>query len=189
MTIAAIPTAYRGISYRSRLEARWAAFFDQIGWTHSYEPFDGNGYIPDFLIHGDHPFLVEVKPALSEDEYRAPIPKVDAALQGVWEKDVLIVGLTPFATQLDDTHWSGPPVGIFGDASWGRMQGRMPRDWELGLWMTCGKCKSPAIRHETQSFASRPCGHYDGDNFIEEIGEKFISDSWALATNLARWRP
>ena len=62
----AIPTRYRGIEYRSRLEARWAAFFDGIGWQFTYEPFDGDGYIPDFLIHGDQPLLVEVKPAVTQ---------------------------------------------------------------------------------------------------------------------------
>ena len=62
----AIPTLYQGIEYRSRLEARWAAMFDNIGWKFTYEPFDTNGYIPDFLIHGDRPMLVEIKPAVSE---------------------------------------------------------------------------------------------------------------------------
>lgn len=61
----AIATLYSGIEYRSRLEARWAAFFDEIGWRHTYEPFDGDGYIPDFLIHGTRPLLVEVKPAVA----------------------------------------------------------------------------------------------------------------------------
>ena len=30
--IAAIPTTYSGVVFRSRLEARWAAFFDLCGW-------------------------------------------------------------------------------------------------------------------------------------------------------------
>lgn len=32
-----IPTVYKGIEYRSMLEARWAAFFDRIGWEHTYD--------------------------------------------------------------------------------------------------------------------------------------------------------
>lgn len=63
-TIAAIPTLYRGRQYRSRLEARWAAFFDQIGWKHEYEPFDLGEWSPDFGV--EIPFaglwLAEVKP-------------------------------------------------------------------------------------------------------------------------------
>jgi len=49
-----VPTTYRGITYRSRAEARWAVVFDQLGWTHHYEPeaFDlpSGRYLPDFLL-------------------------------------------------------------------------------------------------------------------------------------------
>jgi hypothetical protein len=65
--MAAIPTIYRNIEYRSRGEARWAAFFDRIGWRHTYEPFDADGYILDFAIHGTKPLIVEVKPAAVAD--------------------------------------------------------------------------------------------------------------------------
>lgn len=46
----AIPTRYRGTQFRSRLEARWAAFFDLVGWSWNYEPFDLLGYVPDFIV-------------------------------------------------------------------------------------------------------------------------------------------
>lgn len=52
----AIPTVYRGIQMRSRLEAKWACCFDQLGWTWEYEPFDLKGWIPDFILH-DSPDL------------------------------------------------------------------------------------------------------------------------------------
>jgi hypothetical protein len=49
-----IPTTYRGITYRSRAEARWAVVFDQIGWTHFYEPeafeLPNGRYLPDFFL-------------------------------------------------------------------------------------------------------------------------------------------
>ena len=61
-----IPTTYKGIRFRSRLEAKWAAFFDLLGWAWEYEPFDLNGWIPDFVIKGQrHTVLVEVKPIVS----------------------------------------------------------------------------------------------------------------------------
>ena len=55
MTVKAIETEYNGYRFRSRLEARWAVFFDEIGIEYQYEPegFDlGNGiyYLPDFYI-------------------------------------------------------------------------------------------------------------------------------------------
>lgn len=65
-TIAATPTLYRGRQYRSRLEARWAAFFDRLGWAHEYEPFDLGPWSPDFLLP-DMSVLVEVKPATEFD--------------------------------------------------------------------------------------------------------------------------
>lgn len=54
--IKALDTYYDGKMFRSRLEARWAVFFDLCGVNYEYEPggFDlGNGlkYLPDFLLH------------------------------------------------------------------------------------------------------------------------------------------
>lgn len=71
--VKAIPTSYAGVRFRSRLEARWAAFFDLLEWKWDYEPIDLNGYIPDFIVRRpmmsydgiaglEDPFIVEVKP-------------------------------------------------------------------------------------------------------------------------------
>jgi len=62
---ASIPTMYRGIQMRSRLEARWAAYLDITDWKWEYEPVDLPGWIPDFIIYPPwdaKPILVEVKP-------------------------------------------------------------------------------------------------------------------------------
>lgn len=60
-----LPSTYRGVLFRSRLEARWAAYFDHqcIRWVYEPEGFDtGNGnYLPDFLLP-DLKTYVEVKP-------------------------------------------------------------------------------------------------------------------------------
>ena len=55
MSIKAIQTQYKGYHFRSRLEARWAVFFDALGLEWQYEPegFDlGDGvyYLPDFKV-------------------------------------------------------------------------------------------------------------------------------------------
>jgi hypothetical protein len=65
-SIAAIPTEYKGRMYRSRLEARWAAFFDHLGWEPEYEPFDLGQWSPDFLLRALN-VLVEVKPITEFD--------------------------------------------------------------------------------------------------------------------------
>jgi hypothetical protein len=61
----AIETQYAGCRFRSRLEARWAVFFDHLGVKWEYEPegfdLDGVWYLPDFYLP-DHGW-VEVKPS------------------------------------------------------------------------------------------------------------------------------
>ena len=49
-----LPTMYNGITFRSRLEARWAVFFDHMGIRYLYEPkrvtTPLGWYIPDFYL-------------------------------------------------------------------------------------------------------------------------------------------
>ena len=61
-----IPTKYKNIQFRSRLEARWACFYDQLKWDWIYEPFDYKGWIPDFLINSK--LLIEIKPITDFDK-------------------------------------------------------------------------------------------------------------------------
>jgi hypothetical protein len=60
-----IETYYHGYRFRSRLEARWAVFFDALGERWEYEPqgykLDGEFYLPDFWLPERKAFL-EVKP-------------------------------------------------------------------------------------------------------------------------------
>jgi hypothetical protein len=71
--IAPKPTVYKGIQFRSRLEARWAAFFDLTEWRWEYEPCEINGYNPDFIIYctsegyDTKSIIVEVKPSIFVD--------------------------------------------------------------------------------------------------------------------------
>ena len=53
--IKAIETEYNGYKFRSRLEARWAVFFDYLGVSYEYEPegftlSNGQKYLPDFRV-------------------------------------------------------------------------------------------------------------------------------------------
>lgn len=73
MTIQAIQTRYAGHHFRSRLEARWAVFFDTLGIKWEYEPqgylvgYEGDRtpYLPDFYLPKEK-LWVEVKG--SEDQ-------------------------------------------------------------------------------------------------------------------------
>jgi hypothetical protein len=68
-----IPTKYNNILFRSRLEAKWAYYFDLIGleYEYEYESFeldDGSWYVPDFYINSFG--YIEIKPIdkVSEEE-------------------------------------------------------------------------------------------------------------------------
>ena len=86
----AIETLYDGHAFRSRLEARWAVFFNMLGVKYQYEPegfktsSSGGGkentvcYLPDFCVQcygtrgeiGDEPFplYIEVKGSMSKED-------------------------------------------------------------------------------------------------------------------------
>lgn len=75
----AIETRYKGYRFRSRLEARWAVFFDALGVAWEYEPegFELGGgarYLPDFRVHAPvsrfERVWVEVKPVLPAEAER-----------------------------------------------------------------------------------------------------------------------
>ena len=68
----AIETCYNGYRFRSRLEARWAVFFDMAGILYQYEPEgfelkDGTYYLPDFYLPWFNAY-VEIKPKGIADE-------------------------------------------------------------------------------------------------------------------------
>ena len=76
--IEAKETEYKGYRFRSRLEARWAVFFDAIGARWEYEPEgfildDGTQYLPDVLVHdvrgrGSEDMDIEVKGNLTPED-------------------------------------------------------------------------------------------------------------------------
>lgn len=61
----AIETHYNGYRFRSRLEARWAVFLDELGLEYQYEPegfeLPSGRYLPDFFIPAWEAWL-EIKP-------------------------------------------------------------------------------------------------------------------------------
>ena len=72
MKIKAIDTYYKGYKFRSRLEARWAVFFDALNIEWEYEPEgykfeDGTCYLPDFWLP-QVKMWAEVKPIEFNDE-------------------------------------------------------------------------------------------------------------------------
>jgi hypothetical protein len=96
--IKAKPTIYKGYAFRSRLEARWARFFDLMKWRWEYEPYDLTGWSPDFVIKGKPKnILVEVKPFMDidNDDARETISKIKKYLHKTNNDLAVIVGTGP----------------------------------------------------------------------------------------------
>lgn len=76
MKMAAIQTKYKGYRFRSRLEARWAVFFDALGveWLYEPEGFDlaeAGLYLPDFYLPKvENGLWVEIKAGMPTEVER-----------------------------------------------------------------------------------------------------------------------
>jgi len=91
--IKAIETVYDGYRFRSRLEARWAVFFNtlQIKYEYEKEGFDIDGlwYLPDFYLP-DYSMWIEIKPesfVFGSDE------KINAFTKATDDTFLLICGI------------------------------------------------------------------------------------------------
>jgi hypothetical protein len=166
-----IRTTYAGTRFRSRLEARWAAFFDLVGWEWTYEPFDIEGWIPDFLIHGDKPVLVEIGPCASLFEYRQ---KADKPLR-YRDRPTVVLGISPIA--LPDQK-AGLMVNEFRDRGDGAPSGSAP-----AYWFLCSTCHLLTIFGDD---VDRPCGHKLGAP--HSAPPRWLHDLWAQAGNAVQWR-
>lgn len=174
---AGIPTLYRGMRFRSRLEAKWAVFFDRLGWRWTYEPFDLRGYIPDFVLHMHKPLLVEVKPDIDAASLRTHVDKIDAS---GWADEALVVGVRPIDFK------------TYRFAGLLRDQG----DWKEGVIFICKQCKGWSLCHTHGSFACRACGAGDGHDvrhhWVHGIRDgrvaQGIDSHWASASNAVQWR-
>jgi hypothetical protein len=130
-----IPTIYVGHQFRSRLEARWALFFDaaDIEWHYEVEGYElpSGRYLPDFWlpnIHGGTWFEVKGTTPTERENTLA----FELAVHT--EHDVLVAyGHMPRRTP---TTWGERDSGIdifFGDADGGWDNGRIPCACRCGL--------------------------------------------------------
>lgn len=171
-----IATTFHGTRFRSRLEARWAAFFDLLSWSWVYEPFDADGWIPDFLIEGPAPVLVEVGPCIDRPDYER---KMEDGAGRYTELPTLMLGVSPsppFASS-----WMHPGAGLLtNDGEWD------PTPAEAG-WANCRDCASPGIFHRSGSFRLHPCGDHDGDNHLLTMPATTLTMLWRRAGNDVQW--
>jgi len=166
---AAIPTVYAGVRFRSRLEARWACFFDLLEMEWKYEPFDLDGYIPDFLVTLAPLIqaIVEVKPALKVEELG---PSLDKIRNSGWDDHMLAVGAGPF--HRGDRRTIGYFVNSRDD------QGQLA----LGLCAHCGVF-TVASTKEDRIY----CLREQHDLPIATV-PKILDRLWSVAGNETQWK-
>ena len=197
------PTAYAGANFRSRLEARWAAFFDLAGWRWEYEPPEEIGWVPDFLLIGDDCTVkVEVKPLewigddpeqVAQQAAAAPeLAKVRAYVSRRYPPldddeheydDVLVVGCYPhFLDPARQDSYFNAILGVFLCEQWGQHPdiahlagGYPPR--RLDFHAAAG------------SFGYRMGGERDSAHHLREADSETIKRMWREAGNTVQWRP
>ena len=156
----AIETRYAGILFRSRIEARWALFFDTLGVPYEYEKegfdLDGLRYLPDFWlpdqriwyeIKGDIPDELECEKARRLSGYtQRPVYIAFGA--------VAIPDFTRLVNTDDQRVWKGP--------NWVFHQhgGPFPIRW----WYECPVCGYCDLATTGSGGGpQQPCGHADSD--------------------------
>lgn len=189
MSPSAIPTKYAGTEFRSRLEARWAAFFDLVGWRWEYEPIDLPGWIPDFMLTGHTNVLVEIKPADSIDGF--DLDKLHRATENdTFNHEILLLGRHPMLIQR--THAFGQ-IGIgwlYGYSTWWPDTIADPHE---AMWITHTGDRSRETRldfcSDTHDYTGRLTGAHQENGGVE-LGPSrsdLVEYLWREAGNITRW--
>jgi len=177
---------YKGRQYRSRLEARWASFFDLVGWRFEYEPYDLPGWIPDFAIynHEDQEMLVEVKPYSTIEEFSKTESQIHNALrEGDKEEcEILLLGVS--------IKEEGYSIGF---PSLGWLMYYTPEDVEFTS-MPCSEAVFNCYNGEwgfysgEGSWDDRITGKYDGNRYVHPPTSNEVLKLWNEAANITQWK-
>jgi len=152
MPIEAIPTIYKEIRFRSKLEASYAKTMDEyrIEWSYEVIGYDLNGirYLPDFWLPKINTFL-EVKGPL--------IPGAEKA-----------VALAEAVNNPD--FWNPKTLVVIGDESGNII---LASDGSPALFAQCEKCNKYWFMPLELSYICRNCGAWDGDHYIKKAYDRF----------------
>lgn len=174
--IAAKPTYYEGVRFRSRLEATWAAFFDLLHWPWEYEPLDLKGWVPDFVLQGVEPIAVEVKPIMAFADF--PQDGFDKMNASGWTGRILITGT---GLRSVGTWFSG--VGWLAD-------NRLLVEGKKAEWRDCLFTSFDGDRTRTD-IATVPGERgfiFGGEIATSQSTPVIMKKLWNLASNKTAWR-
>jgi len=156
-SIKPIETHYKGYRFRSRLEARWAVFFDvmEIEWDYEHEGYDLGPlgyYLPDFYLSNvglrsaNPPYkgmIVEIKPGYDESA-----GKKLATLCEIVGKDGVLL-----ADPKVSNDWSGEKYEV-------------APDWDNAMvFMKCEDCGAIKVEYSESNYTGCDvcCGHADNE--------------------------
>ncbi|MCL5104962.1 MAG: hypothetical protein M1133_12730 [Armatimonadetes bacterium] len=170
-TIRAIETEYNGYKFRSRLEARWAVFFDTLDVPYEYEPegFElGNGirYLPDFWLP-DQQCWVEIKRGLPMKQ-----EKLKASALAAASGNPVFVFFGPIkAPDIDSPrNWALDSPATYAIKFY--LDGRYSAPF---IWCQCPACGRLSIEHLGQ-MGSRCCLDEDEDGLAsDQLREAYLS--------------
>ena len=180
--IKAHPTVYGARQFRSRLEAKWASFFDLCGWQFEYEPFDLEGWSPDFLLGGN--VLVEVKPITQPDD--DTINKMrDGARACGWNGELLLLGVSPLFDK--PSVLAGCSMGWLGEYWEASTEPGSVRTWCFALAPAClASGGQPDFMHADGAYSGRMSGErYKTCDFPH--GSSWLKATWDRAANRVQW--
>lgn len=183
-----IVTYWRYRRYRSQTEAKWACMFDSLGWKYEYEPYELNGWIPDFILLGDSEILVDLKPYITFQEWEEEqIPKIMNAIKGTgkYGREILLLGSTIFEKT---EYFNAPSIGWLGE--FGKY---LENDETFKSSYTWGNAvlnnnKGFGFFHDTMWYKDRITGEYDGDHHIQTPTYDVVLKLWNEAGNQVQWK-
>lgn len=182
-----IETLYEGVRFRSRLEARWAVFFDRLGikWHYEHEGYETpfGRYLPDFwlpnvyLRHKDQKgVLLEIKPAGWHDDRFEVEKYTTVGSDGKEVEREHMIGNTQARLQYVANQLKVAAVFVRGfeyDMRWHQWEGleQIAPWWDDDLMIyVCTKCKAVKFEYPEGSYMECPvCGHDDYDGRTELV--------------------
>ncbi len=154
--VKSLNTRYKGYNFRSRLEARWAVFFEELDLLWKYEPNgfklpSGRSYLPDFHLVKEDIWL-EVKPILDSVTTWPEHPGFDA--ESLFSNNFYVLKGRPYLEYSDIG--LGPKMDSFSEQTYMAWPG-----YDMGYYFCeCPECGTIGISFEGR--ANRlPCGCLD----------------------------
>jgi len=177
----AIPTIYRGVKFRSRLEARWAVFFDtmEIDWRYEHEGHaGGRWYLCDFYLP-QFDLWLEIKPSHPSEDEIAKCIALAAAVSGKVRLLYGVIGWWRWRAWSDPARGGG--VGFWRERDGEQWIGQADETVPLYCPCVCPECGCFGIEYRGAAARLR-CGHITSDKMLAG-DEKRIAEAVALAAN------